>query len=940
MSEISTVSRYTLPALLVSLFLAYTLSCGDDPPSVPPPDPPVPTTLSVTPASLAFTALGDTARLVAEVHDQYGTTMSDVSVSWVSRAPSLASVTTSGLVRAVAKGMTTIVARAGNAADSAGVAVHQEVDRVVVSPSTATLEVDDTLRLIAEPQDANGNAVDDTVTITWSSGNEYVATVDSTGLVRARVRGEAMIIAASRADSGSASLTVTLPYIPPNSAVDNGTSHSLQFRGLYVSHFTIRSGSFDRRPAAIAYADFNADGRFDIFYSPSDGSIAPVSAEVYINNGMDSFDLDAGFFGPQHPGGVAPRKALPGDFNGDGRPDVFVLDHGYDHPPFPGAPLYAVLSSDSGYVKAQGLDGIIGFHHGGASADIDADGDLDVLAVGGFPGPYFLVNDGKGSFTWDTTRVEGIGAGPIYTAELVDVDLDGYVDLLGAGHESDGFPTQILWGDDSGVFSTMRASLLPVIRGYGVIVDIDVADTDSDGDKDVVLNRTGDESGPGSYRGYYLQLLEQTAARSFADETNQLLHDNQDAEADWIVWLHIVDIDEDGDLDIFADEASRGLIWKNDGTGEFRPGVIRSIPRNQTVDEGTSHTLQTSPFRIDHQAVREGRPGWVDAFTYGDFDGDGDVDVFYAPRDEPPRPLPAELYINDGNNEFSLDAGFASGNPPTSIGATKALPGDYNGDGQLDIFVTAAHGDPAVEPPYVILSSGNGYGSAEHLDAAVGNNVAATSADVDADGDVDVLVSDPPSVLLNDGNGVFYRSQSAEGVQIDGLSYYFLIVMELVDVDADGYADLLVAGHEGDEHGVATQIIWGDSAGVYSTSNSTVLFSVPGHGVVLDIDVGDTDGDGDKDIVIARTGDETGPGFYVGYHVQLVENLGDRQFVDATTALISGNRDDEAHPLKWLRLYDFDADSDVDIMIDDYSRNYLVWKNDGTGVFRRDSYGR
>ena len=191
----------------------------------------------------------------------------------------------------------------------------------------------------------------------------------------------------------------------------------------------------------------------------------------------EGFALDDGFFGSNPPGGVHPRKALPGDFNGDGRPDVFVLGHGYDHPPFPGEAPYAILSSASGYVQAEELDSIIGFHHGGASADMDADGDLDVFVADSFGGPFFLLNDGAGSFTMDRARIEGIGPHEgIFTAELVDVDRDGYVDLLVAGHEHEDFSTRILWGDQSGLFRTLRQTILPAIPGHGIVVDIDVAD--------------------------------------------------------------------------------------------------------------------------------------------------------------------------------------------------------------------------------------------------------------------------------------------------------------------------------------------------------------------------------------------------------------------------------------------------------------------------------
>ena len=105
------------------------------------------------------------------------------------------------------------------------------------------------------------------------------------------------------------------------------------------------------------------------------------------------------------------------------------------------------------------------------------------------------------------------------------------------------------------------------------------------------------------------------------------------------------------------------------------------------------------------------------------------------------------------------------------------------------------------------------------------------------------------------------------------------------------------------------------------------------------MDVGDTDADGDKDIVITRTGDGTGIGFYQGYYVQLVENTGDRQFRDVTSSRVPENRDDQAGAIRWLHIYDVDGDADVDLVVDDYQETELFWRNDGGGRFRRERGG-
>ena len=68
-----------------------------------------------------------------------------------------------------------------------------------------------------------------------------------------------------------------------------------------------------------------------------------------------------------------------------------------------------------------------------------------------------------------------------------------------------------------------------------------------------------------------MQLIEQVDARRFEDKTAQLLFENEDADANWILWIRMCDCNGDGYVDIVVDNAARNLIWENDGTGTFRP---------------------------------------------------------------------------------------------------------------------------------------------------------------------------------------------------------------------------------------------------------------------------------------------------------------------------------------------------------------------------------
>ena len=741
-----------------------------------------------------------------------------------------------------------------------------------------------------------------------------------------------------------------LPYVPRNPAVDEGTSHSLQGIEMRLPHRLIRRGRTGVS-TAVVYTDLNQDGHTDLFYppllfnSPLNRTPNPLPPEVYLNDGAYNFQLAPGFLGDDPPTTVLARKALPGDFNGDSRPDIFVLASGLDLPPFPGESNYVLLSSDEGYVRGVGLDSIVGYHHGGASADIDADGDLDVFVTENFKGPFFLLNDGTGTFRKDTERIQDVHflAG-IYTAELVDVDQDGYVDLLVAGHEYTNFPTQVLWGDESGIYTSARAAQLPLVPGNGVVVDIDVADTDGDGDRDIVVNRTGDPSGAGFYRGYYVQLLIQTGTRSFTDMTADLFQDNAESShgrtAEWFDWIRVYDMDDDGDLDVVVDDVEsvtvgvRDLAWENDGSGRFTRlgGPRRPIPPNPDADAGSSHTLQYAGLRVDHSELRSGRPGWATAMAYADFDLDGDVDVFHAPVVESGEPQPVEFHLNDGSNSFSLHSGLLDGTVPRVSNAREAVSGDYNGDGRTDFLVVGSGQSRGDREAYLILSSASGYRLGSGLDDFAGTYFAVASADMDADGDVDVFlpgVNGTSTVVgINDGQGMFTEWPALER------DVGFVTTAEWVDVDGDGYVDLLIGGHE--HQGPDTRVFWGDSTGTYRDANASALPGVTGNGVVLDIDVADVDGDGDKDLVLTRTGDGTGgPGFYQGYYLQLLEQRGTRRFSEVTAAALPDNRDPQGRSIHGVRLYDTDGDGDLDILVDDYSSSGLLWENDGSGRFSK-----
>ena len=163
--------------------------------------------LSISPSELRFEALGDTARLVAEVRDRDGQAVSGAAVTWESGDPSVATVDATGLATAIGNGTVSIAATAEAASGTARVTVDQVVAALDVSPSSVSLALDDSLRLEVEASDANGHPVTDPG-LAWRSTDESIATVDATGLVIGVGLGMATVRATSGAAAAEAGVEV------------------------------------------------------------------------------------------------------------------------------------------------------------------------------------------------------------------------------------------------------------------------------------------------------------------------------------------------------------------------------------------------------------------------------------------------------------------------------------------------------------------------------------------------------------------------------------------------------------------------------------------------------------------------------------------------------------------------------------------------------------
>jgi uncharacterized protein YjdB len=165
--------------------------------------------VTVSPEALTLDALGDTARLAADVQQAKG----NAAVTWTSLDPAVATVDGSGLITAKGTGTVLVTATSSGKADTARIEVRQVVASLAVTPAAPVLEVDQTQQMSAVAKDANGNEVRGAA-FTWMSSNQPVATVSGSGLVSAVASGTSYVTASSGEKSATATLTVNAPAAP------------------------------------------------------------------------------------------------------------------------------------------------------------------------------------------------------------------------------------------------------------------------------------------------------------------------------------------------------------------------------------------------------------------------------------------------------------------------------------------------------------------------------------------------------------------------------------------------------------------------------------------------------------------------------------------------------------------------------------------------------
>jgi parallel beta-helix repeat protein len=179
------------------------------------------TSIEVTPASADLTT-SSTQQFTASAKDQYGNLMSNISFNWSSSDEAVGTVNSTGFFTPLKAGTTTIIASAEGINGTSQVTVEETaITTISVSPLSSSLTPGGTQQFSAVAKDKAGNIIPD-VAFNWSSDNESVGTIDTTGLFTAKDFGTATVTATNGTVNGTTQTTVTRTDLIAD-AIDAGT---------------------------------------------------------------------------------------------------------------------------------------------------------------------------------------------------------------------------------------------------------------------------------------------------------------------------------------------------------------------------------------------------------------------------------------------------------------------------------------------------------------------------------------------------------------------------------------------------------------------------------------------------------------------------------------------------------------------------------------------
>lgn len=467
-------------------------------------------------------------------------------------------------------------------------------------------------------------------------------------------------------------------------------------------------------PAAPTFCDIDKDGDFDLFIGNGYEGCLGGTIIFYRNIGTPEtakwIKETENFASVDVCDNSVPTFA---DIDGDSDFDLFV-GGGYGKIAFyrnVGNPQIAMW--DSVTTEYNSID--VGWKSTPTFVDIDADNDLDLFVSNDTGNLYFYRNDGNpvnAIWKFVTSTFANIDFGWLNytTPAFADIDADHDFDLLFSEHFGNinfyrniGSLQNPEWLWESGDF-------------IGGTIDVGVhnfptfADIDTDGDFDMFIGK------PGGYIRFYRNTGNPMEPRwSLETEAFSGIHDTP---GDWIAWVTpiFVDIDNDGDLDLFSGSKYGGVkLYRNEGMS-INPTPIFLEADNKLILAG----YYTTP-------------------TFADLDSDGDFDLFIGHSEGT-----IHHYLNVGNPDSAIWSFRTEMYDSIDVGRhSKPVFADIDKDRDLDLFVGGLDGriffyrnagDSALADFTFVT---NFYNSID-----VSNHSSLTFIDIDADRDLDLFIGE------------------------------------------------------------------------------------------------------------------------------------------------------------------------------------------------------
>lgn len=488
-------------------------------------------------------------------------------------------------------------------------------------------------------------------------------------------------------------------------------------------------------------------------------------------------------------------------------------------------------------------------------------------------------------------------------------------------------------------------------RQVNTPIDLEVVDLDDDGDLDLITYSTG-----GSVQG--LLWFPNRGDGTFDPKQDLGYVGPLDPD------MEAVDFDQDGDLDIVCMAGS--VSWSpNNGNGNFGALIPLSVGGSwesnlcltDIDNDGDLDIVKKSYSNSGYDGIswyaNDGSQTFgtgqfiaevffLDAVRASDLDGDGDQDLILTGQEATSQ----AWYQNDGSGNFTfvpvLDADFGNfdalrisdingDDHPDVIGQNINADwikfyhndnGNFSLGGTLpsswgEFMLNDLNGDeypditvPQNSPSLVVfINDGTGnFPISDTLPDGPQLNLAA--GDIDGDGSIDILGTsypDPLVMMLGNADGEFAAPMT---ISFNSETFHTLAV---ADLDGDGLKDVISAKSEEDT------FMWFRSEGDGSYEPPASLAPVSGATSLHTITARDMDLDGDQDVLVLAN-----PG---QFQLTLYSNDGMGNF-GADQIISSG-----IGGLVNVSVGDVDNDGDPDILCGNSSRQPVIFQNDGTGVF-------